>query len=89
MVDSGLWPTDYRRKTVANSAWTRDQLALIVASVITLVWTVSFLSDVFTHYKQNPTITPLMLGVAAWLFRADAKKHRNGDSDQVGNGVTP
>ena len=68
---------------MAANEWTRERLAPIVASVITAIWAISFLSDVFTHYKQNPTITPLMLGVAGWLFGADMMKRRDGDAGKA------
>lgn len=73
---------------VAN--WTRERLALVVASVITAVWAVSFLIDMFTPYQQNPTITPLMLGVAGWLFGTDVMKRKtNGEAGKAEEKVIP
>lgn len=44
-------------------------LAPAVACVITVVWTVSFAADLmFKSYDPHPSITPLMLTTAGYLF---------------------
>lgn len=60
----------------------RGWLASIVASVITVAWTTSFTLDLFVKdYDPHPSITPLMLTTAGYLFGGEVMskvKERNG-----------
>jgi hypothetical protein len=61
------------------------RLTMIVAYVITGVWSLSFLYDLFgpAEYEPNVALTPLMLTVATFTFGGGLLgKRKNGAGDE-------
>lgn len=58
-----------RGETVEKEEPGRRRMTMIVAVVITVAWTMSFLRDMFdAAYDMPPAVTPLMTIVAGWCF---------------------
>lgn len=58
----------------------REQLALVLASVITVVWVGSLIADAaLPTYDVPPTIHALMMLAAGYIFGVGIFKRGNGD----------
>jgi hypothetical protein len=56
----------------------RPSLTTVVACLITFAWSVSFTLDMFMQdFEPHPSITPLMLATAGYLFGGEVMSKRN------------
>lgn len=57
----------------------------MVGSVVTGVWAVGYLLSYFNqHVKAPGEMTPIMLGVVAYLFAREIREKKNGNGSNDG-----